>query len=75
MSIITIIKILVTASAAVCWFMSALVDVTSVAPNKEELDKVALLAADLQKMGTWNRYAAASACAAAVIEVIELLPY
>jgi hypothetical protein len=70
---INIIKIFATACAAVCWFMSARVALTSIAPGMEELDKVTLLAADLQKMGTWNLYAAASACAAAVMEVVGLL--
>jgi hypothetical protein len=73
MTVINILRILATASAAFCWFMSARVALTSIAPGMEELDKVTLLAADLQKMGTWNLYAAASACAAAVVEVIGLV--
>jgi hypothetical protein len=73
-TLITVIEILVTASAVACWFMAARVDVTSVAPSIEELDKVTLLAADLRKLRAWNRYAAAYACAAAVTELIGLLP-
>jgi hypothetical protein len=72
MTFVSVIKILATASAALCWFMSARVAITSIAPGIEELDKVTLLAADLQKMGMWNLYAAASACAAAVMEVIGM---
>jgi hypothetical protein len=72
MTIINVIKILATASAALCWFMSARVALTPIAPGLEELDKVTLLATDLQKMGMWNLYAAASACTAAVMEVIAI---
>jgi hypothetical protein len=73
MTIINVIKILATASAALCWFMSARVAITPIAPGMEGLDKVTLLADDLQKMGMWNLYAAASACIAAVTEVIAIL--
>jgi hypothetical protein len=52
--------------------MSARVAITPIAQGMEELDKVTLLAGDLQKMGMWNLYAAASACAAAVMEVIGM---
>jgi hypothetical protein len=52
--------------------MSARVAITPIAQGMEELDKVTLLVGDLQKMGMWNLYAAASACAAAVMEVIGM---
>jgi hypothetical protein len=64
------IKILATASAAFCWFKSSRVALTPIAPGMEELDKVTLLAGNLQKMGNWNFYAATSACVAAVMELI-----
>ena len=73
MSALNILKIIVTAAAAVCWLMSARVSLTSIGPGMDELDKVTRLAADLQLSGNWNFYAASAACAAAVLEVVTSL--
>jgi hypothetical protein len=54
--------------AAVCWLKSAIVKLTPIKSGLEDLDKVHLLAGDLQKMGRWNAAAALFACIAAVAD-------
>jgi hypothetical protein len=69
MLVLRIIEVIATASAGACWFMSARVKLTEIAPGLEELDKVTRLASDLQTMGDWNYYAALSACIGALVQV------
>jgi hypothetical protein len=66
-----VLKIVATAAAAFCWLKSALVALTPIAPGQDELDKVTVLAGDLQTMGKWNCGAAASACVAAALELVD----
>jgi hypothetical protein len=71
--LLDILKIIVTATAALCWLKSSLVALTPIAPGQDELDKVTKLSSDLQTMGKWNGMAATFACVAAVLEVAGLV--
>jgi hypothetical protein len=51
--------VLIAASgSAVCWFISAMVRLPSIKPGIDELDKVTELSNRLQRMSTWNFWAA-----------------
>ena len=72
-NVINSIRIVAALLAAACWFMSARVRVTRIKPGLEELDKVPLLASDLQRMGKWNAAAASFACVAAFADALIAL--
>lgn len=57
-------------ASAILWFISASVRLTSVGYGLEELDKVANLSNDLQKMGNWNFWAAACTGLAVATQII-----
>jgi hypothetical protein len=70
MTIINAGRIVAALLAAGCWFMSARVKMTRIEPGQAELDKVTLLADDLQAMGRWNAAAASFACVAALADAL-----
>jgi hypothetical protein len=56
--------------AAACWFLSARVRLTKIGFGQDELNHVAELSKDLQKMARWNFWAAALTGAASIFQVL-----
>jgi hypothetical protein len=59
--------------SAVCWFTSAMCRLPSIKPGIDELDKVTELSNRLQKMSTWNFWAAGLMGVTALLSVVARL--
>jgi hypothetical protein len=57
-SFIEIAVLIAATGFAVCWFISAMVRLPSIKPGIDELDKVTELSDRLQRISTWNFWAA-----------------
>ncbi len=65
--------LIAASGSAVCWFTSAMCRLPSIKPGIDELDKVTELSNRLQKMSTWNFWAAGLMGVTALLSVVARL--
>ena len=70
---LNVVTLVALSLSAAFWLISARVRLTRIAPGLEELDRVANLADDLQKMGRWNFWAAATTAVAVLLQIASSL--
>jgi hypothetical protein len=57
------------AISALLWFFSAAIRLTRIGPGLEELDHIANLSNDLQKMARWNFWAAGTTAVSVLFQI------
>jgi hypothetical protein len=70
--IVDLVASLFFIASGILWFRSAAVKLTNIGFGQDELDKVTKLAADLQRMGRWNYWAAGATGIAVFLQAVLL---